>query len=56
MSAETVLGVVVIAFCALGIAIVAAMFLWGAREDGRDQRWTNARLGRALRDRHRDIE
>jgi uncharacterized iron-regulated membrane protein len=55
MSATTALGIVVIAFGALGIAIVAGMFLWGAREDGRDQERTNARLARAVRSRRRDL-
>ena len=36
------------------ITIVAAMFFWGAREDGRDQRRTDARLARSPRNRHRD--
>ena len=49
MSGTTVFGIVLIAFSVLGIAIVAAMFLWGAREDGRDQRRTDARLARARR-------
>jgi hypothetical protein len=55
MSGTTALGIIVIASCAIAIAIVAAMFLWGAREDGRDQRRTDARLARASRTRHRDI-
>jgi hypothetical protein len=55
MSGTTVFGIVLIAFSALGITIVAAMFLWGAREDGRDQRRTNARLARARRARRRDV-
>lgn len=46
MSGTTVFGIVLIASSAIAIAIVAAMFLWGAREDGRDQRRTNARLAR----------
>jgi hypothetical protein len=53
MSGTTVFGIVLIAFSVLGIAIVAAMFLWGAREDGRDQRRTNAQIARARRTRHR---
>ena len=43
-------GIVLIAFSAITIAILAVMFLWGAREDGRDQRRTNARLARRDRD------
>jgi hypothetical protein len=46
MSGTTVFGIVLIASSAIAIAVVAAMFLWGAREDGRDQRRTNARLAR----------
>jgi hypothetical protein len=53
MSGTTVFGVVLIMFSAVGIAIVAAMFLWGAREDGRDQERTNARLARRMRNRRR---
>jgi hypothetical protein len=49
MSGTTLFGIVLIAFSAIGIAIVAAMFLWGAREDGRDQERTNARLARGSR-------
>jgi hypothetical protein len=54
MSGTTVFGIVLIAFCAAAIAIVAAMFVWGAREDGRDQRRINARLARGVRNRSRD--
>jgi hypothetical protein len=46
MSGTTVFGIVLITFSVLGIAVVTALFLWGAREDGRDQERTNARLGR----------
>jgi hypothetical protein len=53
MSGTTVFGIVLITFSAVGIAIVAAMFLWGAREDGRDQERTNARIARGLRNRRR---
>jgi hypothetical protein len=53
MSGTTVFGVVLITFSAVGIAIVAAMFFWGAREDGRDQERTNARLARGMRQRRR---
>ena len=51
MSGSTVLGVVLIAVSAATLAIVAAMFVWGAREDGREQRRINARLSRGPRDR-----
>jgi hypothetical protein len=54
MSGTTVFGVVLIAFCVAGIAAVAAMFMWGAREDGRDQQRTNERLTRDPRRGPRD--
>jgi hypothetical protein len=53
VSGTTVFGIVLITFSALGIAIVAVMFLWGAREDGRDQARTNARVARTSRNRRR---
>ena len=46
MSALTVFGILLVAVSAVSIAIVAALFVWGAREDGRHQRRTNARLSR----------
>jgi hypothetical protein len=49
MSGTTVFGIVVTAFCVVGIVVVGAMFIWGAREDGRDQERTDARLGRGSR-------
>ena len=48
-----VFGVVVIAVSAIAVAIVTAMFVWGAREDGRDQKRTDERL-RASSRRSRD--
>jgi hypothetical protein len=53
VSGTTVFGIVLIAFSVLGIAIVAAMFLWGAREDGREQKRTNARLAQGTGQRRR---
>lgn len=50
MSGMTVFGIVLIAFLAMGLAIVAGMFWWGAREDGRDQERTNALLRRGSQD------
>jgi hypothetical protein len=47
-------GIVVIAVSAIAIAIVTVMFVWGAREDGRDQKRTDARL-RASSRRSRDL-
>ena len=49
MSGSTVLGIVLIALSAVTLAIVAVMFVWGAREDGREQRRINARLSRGPR-------
>jgi hypothetical protein len=54
MSGMTVFGIVLISSSAVGVAIVVAMFLWGAREDGRDQRRIDARLTRGGRRRHQD--
>jgi hypothetical protein len=53
VSGTTVFGIVLIATSAVGITIVAAMFLWGAREDGREQRRIDARLSRRARNRER---
>jgi hypothetical protein len=53
MSGTTVFGIVLISVSALAIGIVAAMFLWAAREDGRDQARTNARIARGSRHRSR---
>ena len=39
-----VFGIVVIAGSAIAVAIVTVMFVWGAREDGRDQKRTDARV------------
>ena len=39
-----VFGIVVIAVSAIAVAIVTAMFIWGAREDGRDQKRTDERV------------
>jgi hypothetical protein len=47
-------GIVVITVSAIAIAIVTVMFVWGAREDGRDQKRTDARL-RASSRRSRDL-
>ena len=44
-----VFGIVVIAVSALAVAVVTVMFVWGAREDGRDQKRTNAQLRRGSR-------
>jgi hypothetical protein len=39
-------GIVLIVVSVIGIVIVAWMFLWAAREDGRDQKRTDARVGK----------
>jgi hypothetical protein len=46
MSALTLFGIVVLVVTAISVAIVVAMFVWAAREDGRDQRRTDARVRR----------
>jgi hypothetical protein len=46
VSGTTALGIVLIAVSAITVAIVAAMFVWGAREDGREQRRVDALLSR----------
>jgi hypothetical protein len=51
VSGSTIFGIVLVTVSAVTIAIVAAMFYWAAREDGRHQRRTNARLSRGSRDR-----
>lgn len=43
-------GIVLIAVSLLGIIIVTWMFLWAAREDGRDQKRTDERLQKQARD------
>ena len=42
----TGVAIIVTVVSVLGIVIVAAMFWWAAREDGRDQRRRDARLHR----------
>jgi hypothetical protein len=49
VSPTTALGIALIVMGAVGIAIAAAMFLWAAREDGRDQRRRDARLSSGRR-------
>ena len=44
-------GIVLIVVSVVAVAIVTAMFLWGAREDGRDQKRVNERLARDARTR-----
>jgi hypothetical protein len=46
MSGSTALGIVLIAVSAITLVIVAAMFIWGAREDGREQQRIDALLSR----------
>jgi hypothetical protein len=51
MSGSTALGIVLIAVSTVTLAIVAVMFVWGAREDGRKQRRVDARLSGGSKDR-----
>jgi hypothetical protein len=46
VSGTTVFGIVLIAVSVITLVIVGAMFVWGAREDGREQRRIDARLSR----------
>lgn len=46
MSGSTLAGIVVAIVSLVTIVVVAAMFLWAAREDGRDQRRSHARSER----------
>jgi hypothetical protein len=55
MSGTTVFGIVITTVCVVGIAVVGALFVWGAREDGRDQERTNARLGGDSRNGPREL-
>jgi hypothetical protein len=51
VSGTTVFGIVLIAVSAITLVIVGAMFVWGAREDGREQRRIDARLSRRPKNR-----
>jgi hypothetical protein len=44
MSGMTAAGIILAIASAITIVIVLWMFLWAAREDGRDQKRANARL------------
>jgi nitrogen fixation-related uncharacterized protein len=44
MSAMTAAGIILAVVSAITIVIVLWLFWWAAREDGRDQKRTNARL------------
>jgi hypothetical protein len=46
VSATTIAGLVLVVVSVATVAIVAAMFLWGAREDGREQKRVDALLRR----------
>jgi hypothetical protein len=46
MSGTTVFGIVLIVFSVLAVSVVAVLFVWGAREDGRDQARLDLRLHR----------
>jgi len=49
-----VFGIVVIAVSAIAVAIVTVLFVWGAREDGRDQKRTDARVAESSRQSQND--
>ena len=51
MSGSTVLGIILIAVSTITLAIVGVMFVWAAREDGREQRRIDARLSQDPRNR-----
>jgi hypothetical protein len=51
VSGSTALGIVLIAVSAITLVIVGVVFVWGAREDGRKQRRTDARLSSRSKDR-----
>ena len=51
VSGATALGIVLLSVSAITLVIVAVLFVWGAREDGRKQRRTDARLSRGSKDR-----
>jgi hypothetical protein len=51
MSGSTALGIVLIVVSTITLAIVAVMFVWGAREDGREQRRIDALFSRGSEDR-----
>lgn len=55
MSGAAVFGIILIFVFAISLAIVAAMFWWAAREDGRDQKRLNARLQEPSEDGSSDI-
>jgi len=55
MSGMLAFGIILIVVSSISIAIVAVMFWWAAREDGRDQERTDARLGRSRPDEPRDV-
>jgi hypothetical protein len=55
MSVVIVFGIVVIAVSAIAVAIVTVMFVWGAREDGRDQKRTDARVEASRRRSREDL-
>ena len=51
MSGTTAFGIVLIAVSTITLVIDPAIFVWGAREDGREQRRIDARLSRGSKDR-----
>jgi uncharacterized membrane protein len=55
MSGTTLFGIIVTVVLAISIVIVAVMFWWGAREDGRDQKRTDARVRGGPEEVSRDV-
>jgi hypothetical protein len=51
VSTTTAIGLVVLAVSVAGLVIVGGMLWWAAREDGRDQKRTDALLARRRRSR-----
>jgi hypothetical protein len=45
VSPSTAFGIILTVALAISIVVVGVMFWWGAREDGRDQKLIDARLG-----------
>jgi type II secretory pathway pseudopilin PulG len=42
---DVALGILVLAVSLVGVVVVAALFVWGARKDGEEDRALQARLG-----------
>jgi hypothetical protein len=51
VSGTTVFGIVLIAVSVITLVIVGALFVWGARADGREQRRIDSLLSRGSKNR-----